>query len=103
MLPRLALTPPERGHAVELLLGYLDDDSSIERAFAMQALADLAIDDEALRRRIVTILEHLTATGTPGDAQPRAQAHRATATRLSEAVTRPIDEPARRGRQAYDA
>lgn len=64
MLPRLELAPAERDHAVELLLGYLDDDSSIERTFAMQALAELALQDAALRRRVTPILERFSATGT---------------------------------------
>jgi hypothetical protein len=40
---------PTKG--VELLLGFLDDDSSIERTFAMQARADDGVQDEALRDR----------------------------------------------------
>lgn len=64
MLPRLELTTAERNRAVELLLGYLDDDSSIERTFAMQALAELALQDDALRGRVTPILERLSVTGT---------------------------------------
>ncbi len=47
-----------------MLLGYLDDDSSIERTIAMQALADLATQDDVVRRRVTPILERLTETGT---------------------------------------
>jgi HEAT repeat protein len=65
MLPRLELTESERRRAVQLLLGYLEDESSIERTFAMQALADLAAGDEALRERVLPILERLAASGTP--------------------------------------
>ena len=65
MLSRLALTGSERERAVEILIGYLDDDSSIERTFAMQALADLAARDDALRDRVIPLLEHLVDTGTP--------------------------------------
>jgi hypothetical protein len=64
MRPRLALTPAGRARAVELLLGYLDDDSSIERTFAMQALAELALQGDALRGRVTPILERLSVTGT---------------------------------------
>lgn len=65
MLPRLALTPAGRARAVELLLGYLDDDSSIERTFAMQALAELALQNDAMRGAPLTpILEPLSVTGT---------------------------------------
>ena len=65
MLPRLELNAAERAGAVELLLGYLDGDSSIERTFAMQALADLALRDIAVRPRVIQILARLTETGTP--------------------------------------
>lgn len=65
MLPRLELTHNERDRAVQLLLGYLDDESRIERTFAMQALADLAAEDEALRARVTPILERLAAIGSP--------------------------------------
>jgi hypothetical protein len=63
MLPRLPLTAAERDLAVEILTGFLDDDSRIERTFAMQALADLAAGDAALRSRVIPLLEHLAETG----------------------------------------
>lgn len=62
MLPRLAAAA-ERERAVSLLLGYLDDESAIERTLSMQSLADLA-DDDALRARMLPALERLAATGT---------------------------------------
>jgi hypothetical protein len=65
MLPRLHLTPRQRQRAVTILLGYLDDSSSIVKTFAMQALADLARRDDGLRVRVVPLLESLTTTGTP--------------------------------------
>jgi hypothetical protein len=65
MLPRLTLTAAERASAVELLLGYLNDNSRIVRTFTMQALADLADQDPRLRDRVVALLEHLTETGSP--------------------------------------
>lgn len=64
-LSRPALSPTERQRAVELLLGYLEDESSIERTFAMQALVDLACEDDDLRARVIRIVEALTATGSP--------------------------------------
>jgi hypothetical protein len=64
ILPRLQMTPKERDHAVSILFDYLEDKSSIVKTFAMQALADLAQDDSRLRKRIVPILEFLTAPGT---------------------------------------
>jgi len=65
ILPRLDLTPKERDHAVSILFDYLEDKSSIVKTFAMQALADLAQNDSRLRKRILRILEFLTANGTP--------------------------------------
>ena len=41
MLPRLSLSPLERRQAAEILESYLDDESSIVRTCAMEALADL--------------------------------------------------------------
>jgi hypothetical protein len=65
LVPRLALTPRQRTRAVAILHGLLDDDSRIVRTFAMQALADLAEDDQQLRRRVLPLLAELTRTGTP--------------------------------------
>lgn len=53
MLPRLGLTRAALVQSVELLLGYLEEESSIERSFAMQALADLVAQDDALRGRVM--------------------------------------------------
>jgi hypothetical protein len=64
VLPRLKLTPKERDHAVAILFDYLEDKSSIVKTFAMQGLADLAQADSSLRKRIIPILEFLTANGT---------------------------------------
>ena len=65
MLPRLSLTLAERRRAVALLIGYLDDDSSIERVSAMQALADLARGDDTLRDTVLPLLEEHAAGGSP--------------------------------------
>lgn len=65
ILPRLQLTPKERAHAAAILFDYLEDKSSIVKTFAMQALADLSQRDPLLRKRLVPILEFLTANGTP--------------------------------------
>ena len=56
---------PAATQAVAILHGFLDDDSRIVRTFAMQALADLAEDDEQLRRQVLPLLAELTRTGTP--------------------------------------
>jgi hypothetical protein len=43
---------------------YLEDQSSIVRTFALQALADLSRNDAGLRSRVREILEESVATGT---------------------------------------
>jgi len=65
MLPRLRLTPKERNHAVAILFDYLENKSSIVKTFAMQSLADFAMQDRRLSARVVPIVTHLTDTGTP--------------------------------------
>jgi hypothetical protein len=64
ILPRLKLTPKERDHAASILFDYLEDKSSIVKTSAMQALSDFAQTDSRLRKRILPILEFLTANGT---------------------------------------
>lgn len=65
ILTRLRTTPKERDWAVSILFEYLEDKSSIVRTFAMQALADLALQDSRLRSRVAPLLEFLTNTGSP--------------------------------------
>jgi hypothetical protein len=65
MLPRLRLTSKERARAVSILVDYLEDESRIVRTCAMQALADLAVQEPRLRGRVVPPLESFTATGRP--------------------------------------
>jgi HEAT repeat protein len=65
MLPRLELSDEERAAALDILFRYLEDQSRIVKTFAMQALADLALDDQLLRPRVIPILQQLTATGSP--------------------------------------
>jgi hypothetical protein len=65
ILPRLQMTPKERDLAVAILFDYLEDKSSIVRTFAMQGLADLAQKDSRLRKRVLPLIEFLTAEGTP--------------------------------------
>ena len=62
ILPRLRLTSKERDWAVSILFDYLEDKSSIVRTFAMQALADLALQDRRMRARVVPMIEFLTGT-----------------------------------------
>lgn len=65
MLPRLDLNPEERQAAIQILLGYLDDQSKIVKTFSMQALADLAEEDVDLRPRVIALLEELARAGSP--------------------------------------
>lgn len=62
---RLKFTARERRTVVEILNEFLQDQSGIVRAFSMQALADIAEQDEDLRAPIITQLQTLTRTGTP--------------------------------------
>jgi hypothetical protein len=65
LIPRLSLTPSEKDMAVQILMGYLSDESSIVKTFSMQALADLAKRDAGLRLQVAPLIERLTQTGTP--------------------------------------
>jgi hypothetical protein len=65
MISRLTLGRKERREAAGILMGYLEDDSRIVKAFSMQALADLAQRDDELRPGIVRTLKKLTQTGSP--------------------------------------
>jgi hypothetical protein len=65
MVPRMALIARERQVAITALNIYLEDRSSIVRAFALQGLADLVKDDPTLRSRVVEILRLATRNGTP--------------------------------------
>jgi HEAT repeat protein len=65
LIPRLSLTPGEQETAVQILMGYLQDESSIVKTFSMRALADLALRDDRLRSQIAPLIERLTRTGTP--------------------------------------
>jgi predicted ATP-dependent protease len=47
------------------LLTFLDDKSRIVKTFSMQALADLAQEDEVLRREANKIITDLVESGSP--------------------------------------
>jgi hypothetical protein len=64
MIPRLRLSARERESAVRILLGYLDDQSSIVKTWSMNALMVLAREDERLYEQIRPVIERLTETGT---------------------------------------
>ena len=65
MLPRLTWDERERAVCVERLWGFLDGRSRIVKTFAVQALADFAQRDAALRPRVVAMLEEQVRTGSP--------------------------------------
>jgi hypothetical protein len=73
MIPRLRLTPAERHRAAAALQLYLDDRSSIVKAFALQGLTDLSQDDAPLRSKVKQLLEEALHSGTPA---MRARARR---------------------------
>ena len=65
MLPRIPWNRGERRRVLDVLMGYLDDESRIVKVFAMQALADLAEQAPGLRPAVLPRLRKLTAIGTP--------------------------------------
>ena len=65
MIPRLPLNEAERRRVAKVLQLYLEDQSSIVRTFALQALADLSGGDDGLQVRVREILEESVVTGTP--------------------------------------
>lgn len=65
MIPRLELTREECQKAASALRLYVEDRSSIVRALAMQALADLAQQDESLHDEVLDLIRHLTKKGSP--------------------------------------
>jgi len=64
IVARLELTVEECRRAVEILEKYLEDRSSIVKAFAMQGLWDLAQLDLGLRTRVVDLIQEITFGNT---------------------------------------
>lgn len=64
ILPRFRLGPGERALAMDILLDYLGDPSSIVRTHAMQGLADLALKHLKLKSQVVPVITELTEIGT---------------------------------------
>jgi|SRR5450755_727055 len=64
MVPRLELNAKQRNLATSVLVGYLEDRSSIVKTFALQGLADLAKDDPSIRPGVIDILRQATRKGT---------------------------------------
>lgn len=65
MFSRLELTRDERQAVLNILSDYLKDKSKIVKTFSMQALADIAEQDEGLKSSIVRELEALIQKGSP--------------------------------------
>lgn len=65
MFSRLELNGDDRKAVLEILLGYLQDESKIVKTFSMQALADLAVGDVNLRPQVIDLLKEITGTGSP--------------------------------------
>lgn len=86
LFSRLALTPKERSRVVGILAGYLKEQSSIVKAFSMQALANIAEQDAGLRVPIIKLLKELTLAGSP-----------AMKARGKKLLTKLKTPPARRG------
>jgi hypothetical protein len=65
IVPRLNLTPKERLRVAEKLFDYLEDDSKIVQANSLQALVDLAWDDDDLFNKVRAEVERLVEEGSP--------------------------------------
>ena len=97
MLPRLSLSASERRQVADIVESYLDDRSGIVRTCAMQALAEVAVDDPELRARVVPLLRRLTRDGTPA---MRARGRRLLAELDPSSVSASRSPSARRARSA---
>jgi len=65
ILPRFNLTKEERELVYDLMQSYLKDESSIVKAFAMQALTDIAMQDSSYVDKVRKQLKRLMKEGTP--------------------------------------
>jgi hypothetical protein len=65
LFSRLELTDTDRKDVLEILSEYLKDKSKIVKTFSMQALADIAEQDESLKPGIIQSLEVLIREGSP--------------------------------------
>ena len=65
LFSRLELNKADRHEVLLVLKDYLKDESKIVKTFSMQALADMALQDERLRPSIIGQLEALTSQGSP--------------------------------------
>jgi Glu-tRNA(Gln) amidotransferase subunit E-like FAD-binding protein len=65
LFSRLELTNDDRKEVLKILSDYLKDKSKIVKTFSMQALADIAEQDNVLKSGIIQKLEVLTREGSP--------------------------------------
>jgi hypothetical protein len=64
MLLRLELSRRDRMVVAAICRGYLQDQSRVVKTFAMQSLADLALQDPGLRNSIRPLISFVTKTGS---------------------------------------
>jgi hypothetical protein len=65
MIPKLKLTSRDIHRVEKILVDYLNDESSVVKTCAMEALFELTRIEPKLRDDIMPLLEFLTHTGTP--------------------------------------
>jgi len=65
LLPSLQLTTVEQEEVKQLFISYLDDDSYIVQISALQALTDMALEDESIKPDVTQVLEENLASGAP--------------------------------------
>lgn len=65
MLPRLELSDKDRKSVATILRGYLKDKSRIVKTFAMQSLADLALQDSRLLASVTRRISAIMRKGSP--------------------------------------
>lgn len=65
MVPRLPLDVKEWRVVSSLLRSYLEDESSIVKTSALQALADLAADHPSIQPEVIELLRQSARNGTP--------------------------------------
>jgi hypothetical protein len=65
MLPRLKLSQKEKDVVVSILRGYLEDQSSIVKVCALQALVEFAVNDQGLASSVKPVIERACRKGTP--------------------------------------
>ena len=65
VLPRFTLTLSECRRVAEILIGSLDDKSSIVKTCALQGLADLTRQDASMLPEVIDLLSIHSRSGTP--------------------------------------